>query len=122
MTPGVFTLLGAVVRDAMSLPAAGDPRRHLEEAIAWLCRAQDAAGDGGVSRSYTLRFKRAHARKGWLAAYPETTGYIIPTFFDYARLTGRPEFGERALRMAQWEIEVPPLEFLIDGRLVAVEP
>jgi hypothetical protein len=122
MTAGALTLLEAVVRDAVPLPAAGDPRRHLDEAMAWLCRAQDAAGDGGVSRSYTLRFKRAHGRKGWLAAYPETTGYIIPTFFDYARLSGRPEFRERALRMAQWEIEVQMASGAVQGGVIGFPP
>jgi hypothetical protein len=57
-----------------------DATIHLGEAMSWLCRAQDAGGDGGVSRSYALRHMRAHGRRGWLASYPETTGYIIPTF------------------------------------------
>src|SRR5262245_55915415 len=29
---------------------------HLKAAMAWLCRAQDAAGNDGVARSYALRF------------------------------------------------------------------
>jgi uncharacterized protein YyaL (SSP411 family) len=72
----------------------------------WLCRAHDAAAGGGVARSYSLRVRRAHGRRGWLAAYPETTGYIIPTFLDYAALAGGEEFRRRAIRMAEWEIEV----------------
>ncbi|HXH84810.1 MAG TPA: hypothetical protein VNN07_18020, partial [Candidatus Tectomicrobia bacterium] len=54
------------------------PGVHLAASMEWLCRAQDAAGGGGVSRSYALRYMRSHRRSGWLAAYPETTGYIIP--------------------------------------------
>jgi len=38
----------------------------------------------------------------WCPSYPETTGYIIPTFYDFAKLTGRPEFRDRAKRMAIW--------------------
>lgn len=68
-----------------------------EEALAWLCRAQDHAGLGGVP-SYEFY--------GWSSGYPEVTGYIIPTFWDYHRLTGRPELAERAVRMAEWELRI----------------
>jgi hypothetical protein len=65
----------------------------------WLCRAQDASGCGGVSGAYALD-------TGWLPPYPETTGYIIPTFLQYATLTGDEVFAERAARMGDWEIDV----------------
>ena len=32
--------------------------------------------------------------------YPETTGYIIPTFINYYKLTKNQEFLERAIRWA----------------------
>jgi hypothetical protein len=87
----------------------------------WLCRAQDAAG-GGVSRSYSLVYKRAHGRRGWLAAYPETTGYIIPTFFDYAAFSGDGSFRERAVRMAEWEIEVQMESGAVQGGVIGFPP
>src|SRR5664279_3324900 len=55
----------------------------------WLRRAQDATGDGGVSWSY-------HLRRGWAPSYPETTGYIIPTFLELAATTGSDDFRRRA--------------------------
>jgi hypothetical protein len=70
---------------------------RLAELMSWLARAQDATPDNGVAQAYFFREKR------WASSYPETTGYIIPTFFEYARLTGKSEFTERALRMADWE-------------------
>lgn len=81
---------------------------HLGAAIGWICRAQDASGDGGVARSYSLVYNPCFRRKGWMASYPETTGYIIPTMFDYARLSGeaKKEIFGRAVRMADWECEV----------------
>ncbi len=88
------------------------PRRRrtqadpLREAIRWICHAQDAAGDGGVARSYSLAYNQYFQRRGWMAAYPETTGYIIPTMFDYARRAGDREVFERAVRMAEWECRV----------------
>jgi hypothetical protein len=76
---------------------------RLAELMSWLARAQDATPDNGVAQAYFFREKR------WASSYPETTGYIIPTFFEYARLTGKSEFTERALRMADWEcvIQLP---------------
>ncbi|MCG3118413.1 MAG: hypothetical protein ALAOOOJD_00613 [bacterium] len=72
---------------------------HLQAAMDWLCRAQEATGDGGVSARYRLS-------KNWAASYPETTGYIIPTFFNYADLTQREEYRTRAQRMADWLLAV----------------
>jgi Pectic acid lyase len=43
---------------------------------------------------------------GWQPAYPETTGYIIPTFFDCARAMRRDDLADRARRMADWELTV----------------
>lgn len=46
---------------------------HLTAAADWLARAQDASPQGGIVGRYLLR-------QGWTSAYPETTGYIVPTF------------------------------------------
>src|SRR5699024_10315812 len=54
----------------------------------------------GVSARYELQKKR------WAGAYPETTGYIIPTFYDYAVFASVPDFAERAYRMATWEADI----------------
>ncbi len=83
-----------------------DTMFHLDAAFRWICRAQDAAGDGGVSRSFSLVYNPYFKRKGWVASYPETTGYIIPTMFDYAHLTKKEGIVERALQMSDWECEV----------------
>ena len=65
----------------------------------WLCRAQEAAGGRGVSAGYFLK-------RGWMPPYPEVTGYIIPTFLQYAACSGREEFVDRAIRMGEWEAEI----------------
>lgn len=86
-----------VVRDSAPPP----PRdgwtleRHQAAAINWLCRAQDVAGDGGVSAGF-------HLKDGWLPSYPETTGYIACTFFDQADARVRPDLERRAWRMIDW--------------------
>jgi hypothetical protein len=75
-------------------------RRGLQAAAEWLARAQDATGCGGVSAYYDA------AKRQWADAYPETTGYIIPTFLRYADFSGKSEYRERALRMAAWESDI----------------
>ena len=82
---------------------AVDARRGLQAAAEWLVRAQDATGCGGVSAYYDA------VKRQWAGAYPETTGYIIPTFFRYAEFSGQSEYRERAIRMAEWEsaIQLP---------------
>jgi hypothetical protein len=69
--------------------------------IDWLCVAQDrsTSGDGGVARDYSLL-------RGWAASYPETTGYIIPTFLAVARRTGNAALAARARRMADWLVGI----------------
>jgi hypothetical protein len=62
---------------------------HLMAAARWLERAQDRTGDGGVAGRYLLG-------EGWTSSYPETTGYIIPTFIALARELDAGRFLERA--------------------------
>lgn len=79
---------------------AADARSGLQAAAEWLARAQDASGCGGVSAAYDA------AKRQWTGAYPETTGYIIPTFFRYVEFSGDDEYRQRAIRMATWESDI----------------
>lgn len=93
-------LARACVRSVLPLQKRdGDLLRGLEAAFKWICMAQDATSDGGVAGHYNLI-------RGWGESYPETTGYIIPTFFHYARTLTRAEARHRALRMADWESDI----------------
>jgi len=69
---------------------------HLKAVMKWLCFAQDVTKSGGVSVGYSFS-------KGWLPAYPETTGYIISTFFNYANYSSNLEYRKRAIQMCDWE-------------------
>jgi uncharacterized protein YyaL (SSP411 family) len=79
---------------------------HLAAALAWLARAQDASPDDGVARSYTLLRHPYFGPRGWVASYPETTGYIIPTWYEAARVTGDAALSARATRAARWEVAI----------------
>lgn len=99
-----------------------DPADSLAAAINWICRAQDAGGDGGVARSYALVYQPYFDRQGWFGSYPETTGYIIPTMFDYARKTGRHDVYERAVRMTDWECDIQMANGAVMGGTVDAKP
>lgn len=90
-------------RDHAGLPhaTAPDAQACVQAATAWLCRAQDqsASADGGVARDYSLV-------KGWATSYPETTGYIIPTFIELARRQQREDLHQRARRMLEWCVAI----------------
>jgi hypothetical protein len=74
-------------------------KEHLKAAIEWLKRAQDSTRDGGVSGGYFEYI-------GWDASYPETTGYIIPSFFDYAHFAHDPDCERRAINMADYLLSI----------------
>lgn len=95
----------AIRADYLGLPAS-DPGSSaaIDAALAWLCAAQDrsASADGGVARSYSMI-------SGWHTSYPETTGYIVPTFLHCAKQLGRADLKQRAERMLAWlhSIQLP---------------
>ena len=103
--------------------STGNPIAHLDAAVQWMCRAQNAFNDGGVARSYSLVYNPYFKRKGWVPSYPETTGYIIPTMFDYAHLRGNQEiFDSAAVRMAKWECDVQMTKGAVQGGTIDQKP
>lgn len=88
-----------------------------EAGLAWLGRAQDASAtiDGGVARHYGLR-------DGWGASYPETTGYIIPTMLQQARLRSDDLLRERARRMLDWLVSIQLPDGGFQGGMVNQKP
>lgn len=83
----------------------------------WLARAQDhsASADGGVARDYSLL-------NGWASSYPETTGYIVPTFIRLARKQELPEYLARARRMLDWFIAIQMHDGGFQGGKVDAQP
>ncbi len=83
-----------------------DHRPHLVAALDWLAGAQDASGEGGVARGYSLAWNAAFGSRAWQPADPGATGDIIPILYGAARHLHRPELTERADRAARWELEL----------------
>lgn len=72
--------------------------RSLGAVVDHLCRCQDHGADAGMGSF--------HLVKGYGASYPETTGYIIPTFIAAADALARPELKDRAVRAADWLLSI----------------
>ena len=75
-------------------------KRHLHFAMNWLDYALEISEDDGVPQAFYVK------KEKWSASYPETTGYIIPTFFYYCHLTGETAYKDSAIRMANWECDI----------------
>jgi len=74
---------------AVTIPT-GDALRSVMD---WILHAQ--LSDGGVPAYYSLL-------TGYSESYPEVTGYIIPTLYDFANLTGNPTARHAAEHATQW--------------------
>jgi hypothetical protein len=105
-------------------PRIVEPSRpHLDAAINWLKKAQDSSGTGGVAWGYRARRPiRSDLAMGWIAPYPETTGYIIPTIFRYADTTGDEEYIDRAHRMTVWELSIQLADGGFQGGVLGSSP
>jgi hypothetical protein len=113
----------AVLRELWVERRAGHPvdpsdEPHLRAALDWLCRAQDATASDGIARGYSLVWDPYFRVRGWQPAYPETTGYIIPTLFLAARRLGRSDYAERATAAARWEIDVQLPSGAVQGGVI----
>jgi uncharacterized protein YyaL (SSP411 family) len=71
----------------------------IDAGIRWLKLAHDVTRGNGVSKGFSYLF-------GWCEPFPETTGYIIGTFLNYASRTGDDDAVRRAREMGDWEIKV----------------
>ncbi len=117
--PFVRYVLRDLVRYGLGLvrPIEGETLSRAALAAAWLARAQDATGEGGLSYGYFP----CRPNSGWQAAYPEATGYAIPTLFEYAAVTGDEEYRRRAIEMTQWETRCQMTSGAIYGGIVRAQ-
>jgi Squalene-hopene cyclase C-terminal domain len=76
-----------------------DHRQVLAAAMRWIETAHDATGRNGISAGYDLA-------KGWLPAYPETSGYIIPTLLRAAESLEQPDLADRAREVGAWLMRI----------------
>ncbi len=92
-----------------------NPESHIRSAADWLRRAQDTGTDRGVSYGVELG-------EGYLPSYPETTGYIIPTFLALGKRNGDGEYLQRAIEMGEWEIAIQMSSGAVMGGMFNTQP
>jgi len=108
--PANSAFRGEVIKNQLShlfssvVPVNGETHERARAAVGWLMRGQAATPDDGVSLGYFPCDKTAD--KGWLASYPETTGYIITSLLAYAKKYDDTATAQAAMRMAAWEMAV----------------
>ncbi|RMG85261.1 MAG: hypothetical protein D6714_06235, partial [Bacteroidetes bacterium] len=76
---------------------------HIYPALQWVVRSIEVHGGRGSSAFFSrLRLPF----RGWEAPYPETTGYLIETLFDYAPHTGWERLADLARGCADWLCDI----------------
>lgn len=73
--------------------------KRTKAGLSWLKRSIDVCGGDGSSAYFSRTYKPI---KGWAAAYPETTGYIIETLFDYSLLYNDESLRQSAIKQTDW--------------------
>jgi hypothetical protein len=76
-----------------------DDRVHLNAALTFIMRSIEHCDGRASSKAYRIG-------QGWMPAYRETTGYIIPTLLDLAERLNRPDLASTAERMGEWLSQV----------------
>lgn len=113
------SLLGRDIRAVRNFSGTvRDRAAHIRAGLEWIFRAHDATGDGGVSRSYEILYHPYFRKQGWLASYPETTGYIIPSLYNCSSVVGSVEARPRAFQMALWETQVQLDSGAVQGGMI----
>jgi len=78
---------------------SSDDQTRLEAAVTFITRSIEQCNGRASSKAYKVG-------SGWLPAYRETTGYIIPTLLDLAEHLNRPDLASTAERMGEWLSQV----------------
>jgi hypothetical protein len=73
--------------------------KHLVPTIDWIKRAHTVTNVGGISKGYNL------LKGNWAPAYPETTGYSIPTLLNAAAVLRRSDLRTLSLSLANYLLE-----------------
>ncbi|HVI10011.1 MAG TPA: prenyltransferase/squalene oxidase repeat-containing protein [Candidatus Binatia bacterium] len=84
----------------------------LNALMAWILSAQRP--DGGIAAYYSLL-------TGWSASYPEVTGYLVPTLYDFSGRTCDPRAASTAGRATDWLLSLQMPDGSFPGGLHGTE-
>jgi len=91
-----------------SLPMLQRYRTHLESTLTWLLQSERPTGG---SAAYQTVFRT------WSRAYPETTGYLIPTLLRAADARSDSRLKPYAMRCGEWLLTIQNEDGSWNGRL-----
>ncbi|MCI5056773.1 MAG: hypothetical protein MRY83_11735 [Flavobacteriales bacterium] len=74
-----------------------------KSAINWLIRASNVTQNRGFAAYYE---KKPFQRGKWAKAYPETSGYLIPTLLSLAKAEKRTDLLDLAKNTLEWLLEI----------------
>lgn len=78
-------------------------KNALTKSLDWLIKSIDPT-TGGSRANYSILF---NGPKGWSGPYPETTGYIIPTFLKASKMVeGYASLRDKAIKMGEWLLAI----------------
>jgi hypothetical protein len=101
--PGLATRFNAIRTATKTqfpgLAETGSDANHLDAAIEWLDHSCEISGGSGSAATYNLLL-------GWEEPYPETSGYIISTFYRYADWKDDEQFSVLATELAEWLLQI----------------
>jgi len=93
---------------------AGSTVPYISKSIQWILYHQGIQPDGGVSS--WIQFLNGKTKIG--TSYPEVTGYIIPTLFDYAAEFDHPEAFNAAIKAADFELSLQDPTGFFPGHVI----
>tara|TARA_B100000315_G_scaffold204817_1_gene198371 strand:- start:1895 stop:3037 length:1143 start_codon:yes stop_codon:yes gene_type:complete len=76
-------------------------KEHIDKAINWILINQNRQPDGGVPATISFYFGRIISS----GSFPEVTGYIIKTLFDYAKVFDSLSAFESAIKASEFELQ-----------------
>lgn len=82
-----------------STPPPEQMNQACTSALQWLRRSIEV-NEGAGSAAYR------HLWRGWAPPYPETTGYLIETLFDYCHLRQDAQLKQLAISCAEWLLQL----------------
>ncbi|MEZ5058297.1 MAG: hypothetical protein R2879_14780 [Saprospiraceae bacterium] len=94
----------------MKKPDDFDFLEAVSPSVQWLRESMDI-NQGQGSSAYFSRFR--HPIKGWSPAYPETTGYLIPTLLTYSKISGFEDLKEYSGTLPQMVVGHSESQWLV---------
>ena len=73
---------------------------HINNAVNWICTNQKLQPDDGVPATVSFCFGKIISS----GSFPEVTGYIIKTLFDYSKIFNSGDVFESAIKACEFEL------------------